>query len=212
MRSLMVAFERRGYAVNVTADASTVTILGTAFKFALIERHRQRPATNRWGSATIELVPSGILRLRIGDQNAGFEDDAKGLVEAKLNKFVANLVRRAVRAQHQAALSARRQQELHLFREQSRKERQALETERLRQQHVLALASKWAEHEHLRVFIDAVEAKSSSEMLTPAQREHATRWIAWSRAYCAATNPTDIFLKHEWPEAKLTPEGRTRER
>jgi hypothetical protein len=74
-------------------------------QIALLERLRQVRVKHTYGTS-VDLEPSGRLMLRIGSsyQNAGVADSPSRRVEDSLNRFVTNLVRRALLAKHERAL------------------------------------------------------------------------------------------------------------
>jgi hypothetical protein len=92
LQALLVAFDRRGFAVRVTEKNETfVTVLGEAFQIALVERLKQVAVKHTYGTG-VDLEPSGRLMLRIGSsyQNAGVSDSTSRRIEDLLNRFVIN--------------------------------------------------------------------------------------------------------------------------
>ena len=109
---LLVAFDRRGFAVRITDKNETfVTVMDEAFQIALVERLKQVTVKHTYGNR-VDLEPSGRLMVRIGASyhNAGVSDSESRRVEEFLNRFVVNLVRRAHEAKRQRAVNAERQQ------------------------------------------------------------------------------------------------------
>ena len=112
MQALLAAFDRRGFAIRVTEKNETfVTVWGEAFQIALVERLKQVTVKQTYGTR-VDLEPSGRLMLRIGSSyhNAGTSDSALRPLEGSLNRFVLNLVRRALEARRARALHAERQE------------------------------------------------------------------------------------------------------
>jgi hypothetical protein len=104
MQALLDALERRGYPVAVREGETFVDVLGEEFQIALVEWLRQVRVKRSWGE-TVDCEPSGRLRLRVGSSwsGAGPSDDPPRLIEARLNRFVAGLVRRALEAKAERA-------------------------------------------------------------------------------------------------------------
>ena len=77
----------------------------------LVERLKQVTVKHTYGTR-VDLEPSGRLMLRIGSSyhNAGVSDSASRRIEDSLNRFVVNLVRRALEAKRERALHAERQE------------------------------------------------------------------------------------------------------
>ena len=131
LQALLAAFDRRGFAVRVTEKNETfVTVLGEAFQIALVERLKQVTVKHTYGTG-VDLEPSGRLMLRIGSSyhNAGVSDSTTRRIEDSLNRFVVNLVRRALEAKRERALHAERQERWAIQDEKNRLAQQQRDSE-----------------------------------------------------------------------------------
>jgi hypothetical protein len=134
LQALLAAFDRRGFAVRVTEKNETfVTVLGEAFQIALVERLKQVTVKHTYGTG-VDLKPSGRLMLRIGSSyhNASVSDSTTRRIEDSLNRFVVNLVRRALEAKRERALHAERQERWAIQDEKNRLAQQQRDSEALR--------------------------------------------------------------------------------
>lgn len=134
MQALLAAFDRRGFAVRVNVKNETfATVLDEAFQIALVERLKQVTVKHTYGTR-VDLEPLGRLMLRIGSSyhNAGIADSASRRIEDSLNRFVVNLVRRALEAKRERALHTERQERWVIQDEKNRLAQQQRDSEALR--------------------------------------------------------------------------------
>jgi hypothetical protein len=205
MQALLAAFDRRGFAVHVSDTNETfVTVLGERFQIALVERLKQVTVKHTYGPR-VDLEPSGRLMLRIGSSyhNAGVSDSASRRIEDSLNRFVVNLVRRALEAKRERALHAERQERWVIQDEKNRLAQQQRDSEVLRRRRLRTAAVRWARHRRNVEFVDAVERRLRDGSVSPEARENAEQWLAWALDRLKAVNPIDELLKDAWPSAPL---------
>lgn len=207
MQALVAALEKRGYSVAVNKKSETiVTVLGEEFQIALNERQKQIRVKHEYHTS-IELEPSGCLRLRIGADysSSGVMDDPPRLVEDLLNRFVASLVRKAVEAQRQRAIRAERERRWQVHDHERQLREQIRHSEDLRRRRLRVLASRWVQHRRLADFVASVEQRITEGQLEGESKESATRWVEWARANLLRTDPIEALLKEPWPTAPLPP-------
>jgi hypothetical protein len=173
MQALLVALDRRDFDVRVTEKNETfVTVLGEAFQIALVERFKQVTVKHTYGSR-VDLEPSGRLMLRIGSSyhNAGVSDSTSRRIEDSLNRFVVNLVRRALEAKRERALHAERLERWGVQDEKNRLAQQQRESETLRRRRLRTAAVRWARHQRNVEFVNAVERRLRDGSVSPETRE-----------------------------------------
>jgi hypothetical protein len=205
MQALLVAFERRGFAVRITDKNETfVTVMAEAFQIALVERLKQVTVKHTYGNR-VDLEPSGRLIVRIGASyhNAGVSDGESRRVEDSLNRFVVNLVRRAYEAKRQRAVNAERQQRWAVQDEKNRLAQQQRDSEALRRRRLRTAAVRWARHQRKIDFVNAVQRRVRKGELNADERENAERWLAWAFERLRAADPIGELLKEPWPVAAL---------
>jgi hypothetical protein len=205
LQALLAAFDRRGFAVRVTEKNETfVTVLGEAFQIALVERLKQVTVKQTYGTG-VDLEPSGRLMLRIGSSyhNAGVSDSTTRRIEDSLNRFVVNLVRRAIQAKRERALHAERQERWAIQDERNRLAQQQRDGEALRRRRLRTAAVRWARHQSNLEFVNAVEGRLRDGSVSPDERENAERWLSWASERLKAADPIREFLKDAWPSAPL---------
>jgi len=205
LQALLVAFDRRGFAVRVTEKNETfVTVLGEAFQIALVERLKQLTVKHTYGTR-VDLEPSGRLMLRIGSsyQNAGVSDSTSRRIEDALNRFVVNLVRRALEAKRERALHAERQERWAIQDEKNRVAQQQRDSERLRRRRLRTAAVRWARHQRNVDFVNAVERRLRDGLVGPEQQENAERWLLWASERLKAVDPIGELLRDVWPSSPL---------
>lgn len=204
MQGLLVAFDRRGFAVRVTEKNETfVTVLGEAFQIALVERLKQVTVKHTYGPR-VDLEPSGRLMLRIGSSyhNAGVSDSPSRRIEDSLNRFIVNLVRRALEAKRARALRAERQERWVIQDEKNRLVQQQRDSETLRRRRLRTAAVRWIRHQRNVEFVDAVKNRLHAEgSVGPEERENAKRWLSWASDRLKAVDPIGELLKDAWPSA-----------
>ena len=201
MQALFSAFERRGFTVRVSENGETVVaVLDEPFQIALIERLKQVRVKRTYGT-TVDLQPSGRLMLRIGSsyQNAGVADSPSRRVEDSLNRFVANLVRRALLAKHERALHAERQARWEVHEQEERLAQQARDSESLRRRRLATAVARWSRHQRRIAFVQAVEARIRDGSVDT----RAEQWLEWASGFLKATDPIGELLDDPWPTAPL---------
>ena len=160
MQALLAAFERRGFMVRIADNNETfVTVMDEAFQIALVERLKQVTVKHTYGTR-MDLEPSGRLVLRIGAsyQNAGVFDSPSRPIEGALNRFVVNLVRRALEAKRQRAIHAERQERWRIQDKKNRLAQQQRDSEALRRRRLRTAAVRWARHQRNVEFVNACSA------------------------------------------------------
>jgi hypothetical protein len=205
MQALLAAFERRGFTVRIADNNETfVTVMDEAFQIALVERLKQVTVKHTYGTR-MDLEPSGRLVVRIGAsyQNAGVFDSPSRPIEGALNRFVVNLVRRALEAKRQRALHAERQKRWAIQDEKNRLAQQQRDSEALRRRRLRTAAVRWARHQRNVEFVNAVECRLRDGAVSPAERENAQRWLEWALERVNAVDPINDLLKEAWPSAPL---------
>jgi hypothetical protein len=210
MQALMAALESRGYVVTVQDDGKTfVDVLGERFGLGLKERFKQVKVKTSYGERT-ELEPSGRLALLIDPtyySTAGVTDEPNRPIEGRLNKFVASLVRRSVRAKRERAILLDREQRWRVHDEQRRRQQQTRNTEQLRYRRFQMMAVRWGRHERQLQFLATLERRIAEGHLPEEGRDEATRRIEWTRAQLQERDPVDVYLMDPWPTAPLPPEA-----
>lgn len=205
MQALLAAFDRRGFTVRITDKNETyVTVLDEPFQIALIERLRHVTVKHSYGSR-VDLEPSGRLILRIGGsyQNSGSSDSESRRLEDLLNRFIVNLVRRALEARRARVLHAERQERWVIQDEKNRLAQQQRDSETLRRRRLRTAAIRWARHQRNVEFVNAVEGRLRDGHVGPDERESAFRWLSWASERLKAVDPIDELLKDAWPSAPL---------
>lgn len=201
MQALFSAFERRGFTVRVSENGETVvTVLNEPFQIALVERLRQVRVKRTYGTS-VDLEPSGRLMLRIGSsyQNAGVADSPSRRVEDSLNRFVANLVRRALLAKHERALHAERQARWEVHEQEERLAQQERDSEGLRRRRLATAVARWSRHQRRIAFVQSVEARIRDRSVDA----RAEQWLEWATDFLKATDPIGELLDDPWPTAPL---------
>jgi hypothetical protein len=201
MQALFSAFERRGFTVRISENGETVvTVLNEPFQISLVERLRQVRVKRTYGTS-VDLEPSGRLMLRIGSsyQNAGVADSPSRRVEDSLNRFVANLVRRALLAKHERALHAERQARWEVHEQEERLAQQERDSEGLRRRRLATAVARWSRHQRRIAFVQSVEARIR-ECSVDARAE---QWLEWATDFLKATDPIGELLDDPWPTAPL---------
>lgn len=204
MQALLVAFDRRGFEIRVTENETLVTVVGEAFQIALVERLKQVTVKHTYGPR-VDLEPSGRLMLRIGSSyhNAGVSDSSSRRIEDSLNRFVVNLVRRALEAKRARAIHAERQERWVVQDEKNRLAQQQRDSETLRRRRLRTAAVRWARHQRNVEFVNAVEHRLRDGSVSSEERENAERWLSWASERLREVDPVDVFLKDAWPSAPL---------
>ena len=203
MQALLVAFDRRGFAVRITDKNETfVTVMDEMFQIALVERFKQVTVKHTYGTR-MDLEPSGRLILRIGAsyQNTGVSDSESRRVEDFLNRFVMNLVRRAYAAKRERAVYAERQARWTIQDEKNRLAQQQRDSDTLHRRRFRIAAVRWARHRREVDFVNAVERRIREGAVDPEARENAQRWLAWASERLKAADPISELLKDAWPVA-----------
>jgi hypothetical protein len=207
LQALLAAFDRRGFAIRVTEKNETfVTVLGEAFQIALVERLKQVTVKHTYGTG-VDLEPSGRLMLRIGSSyhNAGVSDSATRRIEDSLNRFVVNLVRRALEVKRERALHAERQERWAIQDEKNRLAQQQRDSEAVRRRRLRTAAVRWARHQRNVEFVDAVEGRLRDGSVSPEERENVERWLSWAAERLKEVDPVGVLLRDAWPSAPLRP-------
>lgn len=205
MQALLVAFDRRGFAVHITDKNETfVTVMDEPFQIALVERLKQVTVKHTYGNR-VDLEPSGRLMLRIGAsyQNTGVSDSESRRVEDFLNRFVMNLVRRAYAAKRERAVYAERQERWAIQDEKNRLAQQQRDSETLRRRRLRTAAVRWARHQRKVDFVNAVARRIREGAVDSDERENAERWLEWASERLKAADPIDELLRDAWPNAPL---------
>jgi hypothetical protein len=205
MQALLNAFDKRGYKVSVSPENATIVkVLDEPFQIALTERFKQVFVKHRYGEG-MELEPSGRLMLRIGstDSTTGIVDKPPQLIESLLNRFVAQLVRRALDAKRYRAIRAERERRWRYYDDERRQRQQKQDSERLRRRRLRLSAARWGQHQRVSQFVDSVEQRVLAGRVRPEHQELASRWLEWAKTHLAETDPIDAFLDEPWPAAEL---------
>ena len=205
LQALLTAFDRRGFAVRITEKNETrVTVLDEAFQIALVERLKQVTVKHTYGTG-VDLEPSGRLLLRIGSSyhNAGVSDSTSRRIENSLNRFVVNLVRRALEAKRERARLAERQERWAIQDEQNRLAQQQRDSEVLRRRRLRKAAARWARYQRNVEFVNAVEHRLRNGSVSPEEQENADRWLSWASEHLKGADPIGELLKDAWPSAPL---------
>jgi hypothetical protein len=205
MQALLAGFDRRDFAVRLTEKNETfVTVLGEAFQIAMVERLKQVTVKHTYGPR-VDLEPSGRLMLRIGSSyhNAGVSDSTSRPIEDSLNRFVVNLVRRALEAKRARALHAERQERWVIQDEKNRLAQQQRDSEALRRRRLRTAAVRWARHQRNVEFVNAVERRLRDGAASPDEREKAQQWLSWALERLKAVDPVGELLTDAWPSAPL---------
>ncbi len=205
IQALLAAFDRRGFAIRVNEKNETfVTVLDEAFQIALVERLKQVSVKHSYGNR-VDLEPSGRLMLRIGSSyhNAGVSDSASRRIEDSLNRFVVNLVRRALEAKRARALHAERQERWAIQDEKNRLAQQQRDSEVLRRRRLRTAAVRWARHQRNVEFVEAVEHRLRDGSISHEERENAERWLSWASERLKEVDPVGVLLKDAWPSAPM---------
>ncbi len=205
IQALLAAFDRRGFAIRVNEKNETfVTVLDEAFQIALVERLKQVSVKHSYGNR-VDLEPSGRLMLRIGSSyhNAGVSDSASRRIEDSLNRFVVNLVRRALEAKRARALHAERQERWAIQDEKNRLAQQQRDSEVLRRRRLRTAAVRWARHQRNVEFVEAVEHRLRDGSISHEARENAERWLSWASERLKEVDPVGVLLKDAWPSAPM---------
>jgi hypothetical protein len=194
----------------VKQDGKTfVDVLGESFGLGLKERFKQVRVKRTFGDG-MELEPSGRLALLIDPTSystAGVTDEPNRPIEARLNKFVASLVRRAIRAKRERAIRLDREQRWRVHDEERRHRELARNTERLRFRRFQTMAVRWGRHERQLQFLAALERRVAEGQLPTERRDEAMTRIEWTRAQLRERDPVDVYLMDPWPTAPLPPEA-----
>ncbi len=205
MQALLAAFDRRGFAIRVSEKNETfVTVLGEAFQIALVERLKQVTVKHTYGPR-VDLEPSGRLMLRIGSSyhNAGVSDSPSRRIEDSLNRFVVNLVRRALETKRARALHSERQERWVIQDEKNRLAQQQQDSETLRRRRLRTAAVRWARHQRSVEFVNAVESRLCDGSVASEERETAERWLSWASEHLKAVDSIRELLRDAWPSASL---------
>ena len=203
MQALLAAFDRRGFAMRIGKDSETfAVVLDEPLQIALIERLRRVTVKYSYGTGT-ELEPSGRLMLRIGStyQNAGIIDTPSRPVEKGLNRFVLNLVRRALEAKRERAIKTEKQARWRLHDEKARLAQQIRDSEELRRRRLASAAVRWTRHQRRCAFLKAVETRIRDG--ATASDNNAERWLEWAVEFVKESDPVGELLKEPWPTAPL---------
>jgi len=205
MQALVAALERRGYGVSIgTGNETIVTVLGERMQIALVEGFKRIPIQRTYSSG-IDLQPSGLLRLRLGGSysSSGVADSLPRLIEHSLNRFVAGLVKRALRAKHDRAARQERERRWAVHDNERRQRQQKRDSERLRLRRLRTLGARWTRQQRLAQFVAAVDRRTHNEPLTSDIQELAGQWIRWAKDHLRGTDPVDTLLQDPWPIAPL---------
>lgn len=209
-QALLDAFDRRGYTVASDANGQTVvSVLGEPFEITLLEPQKQVFVESRWGSGrNMELHPSGRLFLRVGGSysSSGTADNPPHLVEDRLNRFVAGLVRRAFGAKRERAIREDRERRWRIEDDRRRLEEQERASEVLRLRHLRTLAIRWVQDQRLKEFLADVERCLDSES-DEDRRARGTHWLAWARQELQGRDAVEAFVEDAWPIAALPPQS-----
>jgi hypothetical protein len=209
MQALLAAFDKRGYEVSVTPENVTIVrVLEEPFQIALTERFKQVFVNHRYGQR-MELEPSGRLMLRIGSSDAttGIVDKPPRLIESLLNRFVAQLVRRALDEKRHRAIRAERERRWRHHDDERRQRQQKEDSERLRRRRLRLSAARWGQHQRVSQFVESVEQRILAGRVRPESQELASRWLEWAKTHLAQIDPIDAFLAESWPIAQLRAES-----
>lgn len=158
-QALLVAFERRGYVVTCNGPGDTVvSVLGESFGIALHERRKQVFVQRTWGRS-MEYVPSGLLFLRVGRNysGSGTADKPPHLIEDRLNRFIAGLVRRAINAKAARAIREDREERWRIKDDERRQQQRERLSDAVRVRHLRKLAAQWARDRRLVEFLTDVK-------------------------------------------------------
>jgi hypothetical protein len=206
MQALLHAFKRRNFPISVTESGQTVVrVLDEPIEIALTERLRRPTAPTHRGAVNAE--PSGRLILRAGPSysNSGSSDGVRHRIEDQLNRFVAGLVRQAVKAKDArvAAEDRARRWEAHDLAE--RQELQKADSEAMRQERFADQAEKWARHQRLLEFVRAMEQHALRRPTESQEKKLADCWTSWAKELLNELDPAQTLLIESWPSAPMRP-------
>lgn len=198
MDALVRAFEKRGYSPSIPSkDAGLVVkVLGETFCVSLDEKTQQ---VKRESSADLklsswqrgkpfDLIPSGVLRLRIRDEHyvrGELADTNTHVLEDRLNQFMVKLL--------ENAFQDKRHRD-----EREKRERAQAEADRLRREDQARAAEEqkkidqwdqwmtaWKRTQDVRAFAAAIR-----EALAPIDEgSKPAEWLTWAEAYAARIDP-----------------------
>jgi hypothetical protein len=201
MDALVRALDSRGYspALLEKGRGLFVRVMGQTLSITLIERTVQQPRKAReyeqWAldhghrrGQPYDLVPSGLLSLRIGDKwwrHDELKDTPHHPLENALNRFIVRLVRVAVREKAAREARERRQREDEAAEARRRVEEEKRRKEEEKERQWDEWMAAWAKSQQIRAFAAAVGAAfdpidSKSEI---------AEWLTWAAAYATRQNP-----------------------
>lgn len=144
-----------------------------------------------------------MLRIGSSDATSGIVDKPPKLIESLLNRFVAQLIRRALDAKRHRAITAERERRWQQYDDGRRQIQQEQDSERLRRRRLRISAARWGRHQRVCQFLESVEQRILAGRIRPENQELASRWIDWAKTHLAETDPIDAFLDGPWPAAEL---------
>ncbi len=197
LQALVISLEKRGHTIEVQANGTFVYCHDEAIQILMREKSKQienKPQKNSWDYRKFDYIPTGILILKIeGYFDAHFKktwmDSPKALLEEQLNDFMIGLAKAAVAERK----TRERRESLHRQwaweREQAEFERQRLEEEKKRTEHLQQMVSAWIEAKHIKEFLSVIERSSVQSIYGDMSKNE---WLTWAHAYA---NRFDRLLK-----------------
>lgn len=120
-----------------------------------------------------------------------------------MNRFVVNLVRRALEAKRARTLHAEREERWVIQDEKNRLAQQQQDSESLRRRRLRTAAVRWARHQRNVEFVSAVQGRLRDGAVSSDEREKAERWLSWASERLKAVDPVGELLTDAWPSAPL---------
>jgi hypothetical protein len=203
MAAIVVMLEKEGFQLLVEKkqlESTSAVVLGERIEFGVIEKSRQvKPvvAPNTKDSTytynPTKLVPTGVLSIEIWSYYSGgakkvWRDKDAAPLESQLPKFIAGLVRIALRKR--ADRKVREERELA---EQKKVDEvtailRVIEAEEMRTRTLKKEAVSWQRAKRIREYVAAVRV--NAEMKADAiQRTKDLEWVAWAEAQADRIDP-----------------------
>lgn len=190
MDAIIKALRERGITVEVAKDnwkASTYALVGNEkVWFGIFESPQKGQKKNRWsGKMENAMVPSGRLVLRIrseyGRDQCQFRDQKRKALHERLNEFVIEINREAIKIK---TWRAEREREQIKWEEKRRKEAEEAENVRTLENYL----TNWRKAQEIRAFVEAVRQKyADADGIAP--ESELGQWLEWANAHANKTDP-----------------------
>jgi hypothetical protein len=183
-----------------------VTVLGEALSISLVERtiqQRRKPREyEQWAldnghrrSQPYDLVPSGLLSLRIGDkywQRDELSDTPNRPLEGVLNRFIVRLVKAALRERSEREARERQQQEFAAAEARRRVAEEQRRKEEEKERQWDEWMTNWTKANQIRAFASAVE-----QAFAPVELDSTiAEWLTFAAEYATRHDPLREAQKH----------------